>query len=937
MRPPRSAAQGCSATRGLLLAVALCAALVLLSNQTHIQAELTSAAVHTHTSASVARPDDPRERPPPAAAETEERRRAPHQPAVEPSRSQPASTPAPTPAAARRPGLGTFPPPPSSLTLVFGNSEMAGFVYNWLAHARRVPGLAPYSAVALDDGLVAKCTAWNEPVVPVASLLSGPPADGASQPWPAEHATRLEAALAQLTCAAAGRRRAAGELTGHECNVRNQQGHFKALGFVKASFALRLLAHGYDVLLSDADSVFFGNPWPWLGRLGVAPATAALAGGLLAADLIVTNDIAALESDGLPSTVLNSGVLFLRATPRTRRFVLEWAARTIRTSDAGNDQTELNRLLTNRYRDGDWACNDPRCGLPRPWQFVPVTVDFTGPSTLQAGGGLHGTQHPCAGGDGANGDAVSDAGPCHSACRWDERPSKPDAYSNLSHVPQQRWQQWSRCLNHQRGLRRTELQPNSHAWWMWGGRIAVGILPLDRFLQGQTFFVRRLHEQRGVQPVHVHVTYNMGLAHGKRWRLRQAGAWLEPAETRRARGAAALLQVVGFDELVRTLLGRMALPAQVWACEPGELPSPLFGPGSGRCYHPKHLPCTTATTVTATAAGCANASACGRCASHAACRSSRECDDTVPWEATADPAAPHVMLMLLTRLMLRNALALGSALGRTVMLPRLWALCERDWMALRDCRRQDNADLPMPYEAPLDLLFESEQLDSLQGVALVESTFLEHELSDNPDAAAAATSAAAVADLSVLAPEGGGGSGGGGGGGGDGGVRFEVAHGTPVDTAADELASKLRGVRRLRVDARDLLRLSRCGFSQSPLQAAFQSGVTSRVFRGQYSHCSHERNPNVDKLLAEARRLKKPEEPILVHQRNCTGNPDNPFNKPKVNLGPAALAFRPARECSRAAAAASQSSPAVTIDGAELAIQEALALYGGRFRGERTA
>ena len=40
--------------------------------------------------------------------------------------------------------------------------------------------------------------------------------------------------------------------------------------------------------------------------------------------------------------------------------------------------------------------------------------------------------------------------------------------------------------------------------------------------------MRRLHEERGVAPVHVHVTYNMGLAHGKRWRLRQAGAWLEP-------------------------------------------------------------------------------------------------------------------------------------------------------------------------------------------------------------------------------------------------------------------------------------------------------------------------------------------------------------------------------------------------------------------------
>ena len=227
------------------------------------------------------------------------------------------------------------------------------------------------------------------------------------------------------------------------------------------------------------------------------------------------------------------------------------------------------------------------------------------------------------------------------------------------------------------------------------------------------------------------------------------------------------------------------------------------------------------------------------------------------------------------------------------MLPRLWALCERDWMALRDCRRQDNAGLPMPYEAPLDLLFESEQLDSLQGVRMVESTFLEHQLpsdapTDNPDP----TTAAAAADLDVQAPEGGsgrsggsggsssGGGGGGGGGGGSGGgggiggggggsggggtggggLRLEVAHGTAMNTAAEQLAPRLQGVRRLRVSAADLLRLSRCGFSKAPLQAAFQSGVVARVFHGQYSHCSHERNPNVDKLLAEARRMKQPEE-----------------------------------------------------------------------------
>ena len=61
-----------------------------------------------------------------------------------------------------------------------------------------------------------------------------------------------------------------------------------------------------------------------------------------------------------------------------------------------------------------------------------------------------------------------------------------------------------------------------------------------------------------------------------------------------------------------------------------------------------------------------------------------------------------------------------------------------------------------------------------------------------------------------------------------------------------------------------------------------------------------------------------------------TGNPDNPFNKPKINLGPAALAFRPAHECAAVAA----SPPTAAIDGAEQALQDALALYGGRFRGE---
>ena len=44
---------------------------------------------------------------------------------------------------------------------------------------------------------------------------------------------------------------------------------------------------------------------------------------------------------------------------------------------------------------------------------------------------------------------------------------------------------------------------------------------------GATYFVHRLHEQRAVPPVHVHVTYTMGADFGKRFRLKEAGLWLD--------------------------------------------------------------------------------------------------------------------------------------------------------------------------------------------------------------------------------------------------------------------------------------------------------------------------------------------------------------------------------------------------------------------------
>ena len=90
---------------------------------------------------------------------------------------------------------------------------------------------------------------------------------------------------------------------------------------------------------------------------------------------------------------------------------------------------------------------------------------------------------------------------------------------------------------------------------------------------------------------------------------------------------------------------------------------------------------------------------------------------------------------------------------------------------------------------------------------------------------------------------------------------------------------------------------SPCGFDDEAAAARFQRRVVERLFRGQYSYCGEERNPHVDAMLANARAKHQPEEPLLMTRRNCTGQPANDFNKPKVDLGPEALRYLPRGAC----------------------------------------
>jgi len=56
--------------------------------------------------------------------------------------------------------------------------------------------------------------------------------------------------------------------------------------------------------------------------------------------------------------------------------------------------------------------------------------------------------------------------------------------------------------------------------------ITLGALPMSLFAGGHVYFVQRLHERLGVDPLVVHTTYQFSQARGKRQRLRERGLWL---------------------------------------------------------------------------------------------------------------------------------------------------------------------------------------------------------------------------------------------------------------------------------------------------------------------------------------------------------------------------------------------------------------------------
>lgn len=771
----------------------------------------------------------------------------------------PISTPSPISFALDVASSG-LPLPPATLTLVFATYSSRHMLRNWLVHARKVTSLPPHGALALDEAVHTLCKEWGARVISASRLL---------QPFPdASHA------LARL----------GGE--GSRENVRNEPASFKLLGFVKLTLALRFVEAGYSVLLSDADSVWLADPSPWIGG---AQGMAEDAGLLPSADLLVTNDLPDPRRDGQPDSVFNTGALFLRASARTLAFLSEWSNRTRYTAEIGNDQTELNRLLRSRYADGDFKCSSPSCLLPDERIFVPVAAAFTGGACPRAEKVLARIRQKM-----ETPGHTNESNSAECGCSWGPAPlSSRDAYTGLAVVSLvQAHADWNACnkLLLERGLQ--PAHPARRIYWMWGGRLRVGVLPMERFLQGHTFFIQRLHELRGVAPVHVHVTYTLGVNYGKVWRLRTAGLWDESNTSYFTDGN--FVHIFGVEDLLQRLLDRMGLPDKVWECEavgqvrggtrPASLPdrpSQFFGGQRTACFHPKHLvtpsPDMQKTNLI----------------------------------TSIDPAAPHIAVQYLLRIIIRNLFALASSLGRRAVLPRLWSLCERHWWQLRDCRVPGvEYSVPMPFESPLDNALDVSPagLGGLQVVDFVDASFLSHphvsSIRHNSETLHLQLSSGNLNSQG----------------------KFALPAGITFDGGGKILRSRWhargRVPRLLEVPASSILRFSACGFDDVTAGEAFATQVIHKVFSGQYSYCSEERNPFVDALVREARSSKSSNlsiESLLLTRRNCTGQPGNAFNKPKVDLGPSTLSFLPPHVCS---------SKLRIEDDTELTINASLALVG---------
>ena len=231
------------------------------------------------------------------------------------------------------------------------------------------------------------------------------------------------------------------------------------------------------------------------------------------------------------------------------------------------------------------------------------------------------------------------------------------------------------------------------ALWAMNGRVRLGVLPVQLFANGHTFFVQGAQKRPGVvQPFIVHNTFQFYGAVGKRARFAGEGLWWADAaegdaavaafsaRAARARRAASETLITWDPNPSIELRGTPAVPQLTYALEgltrsalarhTAELRNLFWDDGGGRPQP--------------------------GVASHMRCapRASRA-HALVGYVLTHAALCPRLVAYHL--LCFRNVLAVAHITGRTLVIPRLPCHCDRYWFPILPTCRSPGAELRRPF------------------------------------------------------------------------------------------------------------------------------------------------------------------------------------------------------------------------------------------------
>ena len=222
-----------------------------------------------------------------------------------------------------------------------------------------------------------------------------------------------------------------------------------------------------------------------------------------------------------------------------------------------------------------------------------------------------------------------------------------------------------------------------HACTAQSTALIIGTLPFLHFASGHTFFTQSLQERNGFLPACVHTTFQFGdtaeFTWGKRSRLRERRLWAvdEPSYfTRVGKGPhSAEASYEGFLRLSGDLLDLSQLGGQPMARAEASSSVKLEG-----------NPSFVAKALEA------------------------RFGDVLHQMPERNPNR-HLLIDSIQRRLVHNAMALGRATRRKVILPKLYCWCDRFWNVMKDCRMPGvtAAQHPFPFHCPFDHLFDLEK------------------------------------------------------------------------------------------------------------------------------------------------------------------------------------------------------------------------------------